>query len=238
MRSFLILLILSCFLIITSGNIKKYLGSLETLTLSAKKAVYTSRQNLGKETYKDEEIEKLKRENEVFKNKINSLTAENESFRKLLQAPLPSSWEFIPASVIGFSRYLSIDKGEEDGVKIGNVVISENILVGKVISVTPKTAKVILPQDPQIKIPVRTENGSRGEVSGQFGTKIVLENVLQKESLEEGERIITSGEEYPAGLLLGKVTKVIFDEREPYKKAELTPLLDYDKLTTVFVKKD
>jgi len=244
---FLILAVISLLFVGLGRWMGKYVGPFEILTMPIKKDMYLFRQNLTQKFSfstgkKDEnlkkELETVKRENEVLKAKIAVLEEENANFRRLLQAPLPPSWQFIPANVLGLSRYLTVDKGEEDGVKVGNVVISENILVGKIFSVTPKTAKVVLPQDSEAKIPAATQNGVRGILTGQFGTKIFLENVLQKETLNDGDRVETMGEDYPQGLLIGKVTRVIFDEREPYKKAEITPLLDYNKLTTVFIKKD
>ncbi len=191
---------------------------------------------------KEQKIIKLEKELEALQNqtlKLGLLEEENKALRKQLEAPLPASSQFLPAKTLGLVRYLIIDKGEEDRVKVGATVLSENILLGKVIAVTPQTSQVLLSVDPDSKIPVRTfKTGARGLVIGEFGTKAVLSKVLQSEILEAGDLVVTTGEGgYARDLLLGKIGKISKNEVDPFQKAEVESLLDFAKLENVFLLK-
>ena len=126
--------------------------------------------------------EKLKKYEIILAEK-RSLTAENEALRKQLEAPLPPELRLIPSRVLGVRRFMHIDKGEDDGVKKGLYVVSEKAYVGKIIDITPHTAQIELPFDPDTKIAAKTSRSTHGLVGGEFGNQTVLTNVLQKDEL-------------------------------------------------------
>lgn len=183
------------------------------------------------------ELESQVRELESLRVKLRTLEEENSALRKQLEAPLPATFKFLPAKTLAKTRYLTIDKGEDDGVRQGMIVISEDIFVGKVIKTAAKTSQVLLPSDPDSKIPVQTfKTQAHGLVIGEFGTRTVLDKVLQAEVLAVGDLVVTSGEaEYPRNLIVGKIEKIEKAEVQPFQKAKLAPLLDYGKLIDVFV---
>lgn len=181
--------------------------------------------------------DQLTRELTVLQARVQLLEEENNSLRKQLEAPLPAQWNFIPAQVLGKERFLLIDKGTKDKVAKDMVVISENIFIGKVTSVSPKTAQVMILTDPDLKIPAITNKNAKGLLVGNFGNKIMLSRVLQRDSLNSFDLVLTSGEEekFPANLLVGKIDEVNVKQGEVYKEASIMPLIDYDKLKYVFV---
>lgn len=246
---FLFLILFSLFLILAEnfGWIKTIRSAVEKGTIPTKMVAYRTWQgisgsfsglfSLSNCPQKIADLEKQIEEYLVLSVKLNVLEEENKALRRQLEAPLPPTTKFLPAKTLGLTKYLTIDKGEEDGVKPGMIVVSENILVGKIIQVTPKTAQVILPTDPDSKIPSRTiKTNARGLVEGQFGTGAVFDRVLQAEVLESGDLLVTTGEgEYERDLLIGKLTRIEKVPVEPFQKGEITPLLDYSKLVNVFV---
>ncbi|MBI5465377.1 rod shape-determining protein MreC [Candidatus Gottesmanbacteria bacterium] len=239
---FLFLLLLCLFLVLAEnfGAIKSIQGAVEKVTVPVKISIYRIWQGgLGDagQGQKREELERQVRESSVLAVKLKLLEEENQALRRQLEAPLPPTMKFLPAKTIGLTRYLTIDKGEEDGVREGTMVVSENILLGKIISLTPKTAQVLLPTDPDSKIPSRTlKTGAKGLAIGEFGTKLSLAKVLQAEVLEVGDLVVTSGEGgYVRDLLIGKIAKIEKIPVEPFQKGEIAPLLDYQRLVNVFV---
>jgi rod shape-determining protein MreC len=104
------------------------------------------------------EIKNLKKENEILKSKIQSLTAENaslielkkenESLRQALNLGLEKEFNFAFAQVTGkdiSQDFLFIDKGLDDGISKGQPVITqEKILVGKISEVYKNFSKVQL----------------------------------------------------------------------------------------------
>lgn len=201
----------------------------------------SSREELTELKKKTEELE---REVAQLRTANTQLEIDNKAMRRLLQAPLPADWKFLPAQTLGRTRYLLIDQGRRDGVKMGVVVVFENVLVGKVVEVSEKSAKIILPIDQDSKIAVKTlrewPEDSPGVVKGVVIAEkgqLVLTEVLQEQKFKVGDLVVTSGENevFPANLLIGKIKSVEKEEREPYQTAEVEPLVNYDQLETVFL---
>jgi len=185
-------------------------------------------------------LEERNREFQVGDQKTRALEEENRSLRSQLGVTLPSEWELEPAQVLGKTRHLTIDKGEKDGLKIGQVAIFQNILVGKVVKVGLYESEIELPTDPESKIPAQTaKTRAKGLLMGQFGDRMTLEKVTQGESLEEEDSVVATGEGgYPKGLIIGKISWVEKKESEVFQKAGVVPSLNFDKLEMVFLVKN
>ncbi|MBI3384792.1 rod shape-determining protein MreC [Candidatus Gottesmanbacteria bacterium] len=170
-------------------------------------------------------VQKLKEENEILRNQFATTSG--------LEAN-----SLVPARVVGYSRFLFLDKGQKQDVKVGSVVILNNILVGRVVSVEGNLAKVILPIDLESKIAVITsKNRAKGILKGAFGSLLTLDEILQSEKVESEETLETYGGEYfPNGILVAKIKKITGDPSATFQKAQAVALLEYDKLTMVFVK--
>lgn len=218
---------------------------LEIIFVTPRKTLYIAKtrfsQNISllfsKDLYnKVVKSDEYQRELDVLKAKVQLLEEENNSLRKQLEAPLPASWDFIPASVLGRDRYLILDKGSTNGVSNGMVVVLQTQILGKITEVMPRSAKMMFLWDPDSKVPAKTDKNVRGLLVGAFGNQIILSKVLQKEPLNNLDLVLTSGEEgYPANLIVGKIEKVISRQEDVYKKANVAPLMDYDKLQNVFI---
>src|SRR3989344_7312733 len=70
--------------------------------------------------------------------RLNELEEENKALRAQLSATDPTTFTLLPAKTLGGDRYLSVDKGSDQNVKEGMVVISENVVLGKVKEVHPR----------------------------------------------------------------------------------------------------
>jgi len=126
-------------------------------------------------------------------------------------------------------------------VKEGMMVISENILVGRVTAVDEFISRVQKLDDVRTKIPVVVKRPggvgvqARGLLVTQGGS-LILDRVLQSEDIQKGDLVVTSGEEGWLGdLVIGQVEEVLPKSAEVYKKAKVTPLVDYQKLRIVFL---
>lgn len=186
-----------------------------------------------------EKIDFLERENADLKVKLSQLEKENESIKKLLGAPLPAIWRFIPAKVLSVKNgIMTINQGLDVGIKENQVVVFENVLVGRIIKVNPQLSKIMLPtdKDSNIKAKIIEANG-RGMVRSEAGNVLILDEVLQEVGLLKGQVVVTTGEEeiYPPNLIIGKIESVVKEETAIYQKAVINPLVDYEKLEEVFV---
>lgn len=188
-----------------------------------------------------EKTEHLERENAELKVKLKDLEQENTSMKKLLGAPLPPSWKFIPAKVLNIKDgIMTINQGSDIGIKENQIVVFENILIGRIIKVNPRLSKIMLPihKDSNIKAKIIGTN-VKGIVKSEAGNLLVLDEVLQEVSLTKDQIIVTSAEDeiYPLNLLIGKIDSIEKNETAIYQKAVIQPLVDYKKLDQVFVVK-
>lgn len=155
----------------------------------------------------------------------------------------------ISARVIGISpdpdhSLMVINRGEADGVQIGNGVITQRgIFVGKVISATAFSSSIRLPIDSGSKViaTFASTTPSRGIVEGQFQVGLLMNLIPNTESLAIGTPVVTSGLEpgIPRGFLIGSIRDTQSQPTDLFKSASLEPALDYTsiQLVSVVVKK-
>lgn len=188
-----------------------------------------------------EELEEVERENAGLKVKLKGLEQENAAMKRLLGAPLSPAWKFIPAKVISVrDGIMTVNQGLDVGIKQGDVVVFENVLVGRIIKVNPFLSKIklVVNKNTSIKVEIMEIN-SKGVVKLEANNVLILDGVLQEVLLSKEQIIITSGEDeiYPPDLLIGKIDSIEKNETSIYQKAILKPFLDYKILKAVFIVK-
>lgn len=192
-------------------------------------------------------------ENVALKAQLGDILLENSNLRQNLaetqalvdqQASFsPQTYNLIAARPIGLSRYLLIDKGANDAVKVGKAVVFKNNLLGKIVTVSPKSATVQLITDPDFKLSafsLNKDGKARGIVSGQFGTYLLMDKILHSEPVEKNDLIYSEGlESYlPRGLILGLVTEVVEEQNQVFKQAKAASVFVASNLDLVFVVSD
>lgn len=153
---------------------------------------------------------------EAERNRLLEHEVTNRRLRELLEfrSQLPSG--SLTASVIGNSastwfQSFILDKGSADGVLKGMAVVSPAGVIGQVVAVTRRSAKVLLITDPYSGVDVIVQrNRARGIVSGSLDNGPMMKYVKRNEDIQEDDRLITSGLDgvFPKGLLVGTVSKV------------------------------
>lgn len=182
--------------------------------------------------------ESLQKTNEIIalSSRLGMLEEENKALRRELEGVFPKEKKRIIAAPLLFTRYLLVDKGERDGIQVGQTVMANGILVGKIEAMTPHTASILLPTDPDASIPVWTPKLTRGTLKGSFGRMLKLEQVLQADPLEVGDTLLTSGDSgYLQNVAIGKVISKVDEARLVYKTAEVAPFLDVRTLRVVSI---
>lgn len=137
-----------------------------------------------------------------------------------------------------YLRWIIINRGARDGIKVGNPVISDLGLVGRVESVAANLSWVRLANDPASLINVRTQNSrAEGIMIGQLQGGLRMERIAQIQVIEEGDLVLTSGlgGAFPADIVIGQVTSVRKPVAELFQTAEIRPTVDYDDLDIVMV---
>jgi rod shape-determining protein MreC len=194
-----------------------------------------------------QENEKLVRDNRDLLSKnaeLRSVAKENQLLRQQLDLAPRKDYNLEASFVIGqdpqgINNFLLIDKGSKNGIKEGMpAIISRGTLIGKVAEVYEASSKVLLITDPGSTVNAEVENsGSRGIVRGEYGLGIALDMISQKDVINEGDSIITSGlgGEVPKSLYIGKVGKVKESPDKLFQQATVVSPVDFSKLDLVFI---
>ncbi|MBV8050028.1 MAG: rod shape-determining protein MreC [Acidobacteriaceae bacterium] len=198
----------------------------------------------------------VRQENRDLKQKIQQLEIERVRLSEdaeqahRLQALLGFKEKYISktlaAQVIGSSgseqsRAIYIDKGSHDGIKPDMPVITADGVVGKVLrGVQNHVASVLLINDQTSGVGAILEKSRlQGVLRGTALGEVVLEKVMTDETVQPGERVLTSGGDriFPKGLVVGTVTKVS-PGPELFLNIRVKPTADLGRLEEVLVVTD
>jgi len=198
-------------------------------------------------------IAAYKADNERLRKRIQSLEIErnqwleaeatNRRLQQLLdfRSHLPAG--SVTASVIANSastwfQSCLLDKGSDDRVRKGMAVVTPLGVVGQVVSVTPKSAKVLLITDPNSGVDVLVQRTrARGIVSGSLENGPILKYVKRSEDIQVGDRLITSGLDgiFPKGVMVGTIIKVRKQNLGLFQYIEVLPAVSSTRVEEVMV---
>jgi rod shape-determining protein MreC len=131
-----------------------------------------------------------------------------------------------------------LDKGSDDRVRKGMAVVTPLGVVGQVVSVTPRSAKVLLITDPNSGVDVLVQRTrARGIVSGSLENGPVLKYVKRSEDIQVGDRLVTSGLDgiFPKGVMVGTVVKVRKQNLGLFQYIEVMPAVHSGRVEEVMV---
>lgn len=168
---------------------------------------------------------------EIEQQRLLEAEATNNRLKQLLDFRGHVSDKAVVASIIAntassWFHSCTLDKGSADGVRKGMAVVTPLGVVGQVVSVTPRTAKVLLLTDPNSGIDVLVQRTrARGIVSGSLENGTVLKYVKRSEDIQEGDRLLTSGTDdvFPKGMMVGTVIKVMKQHIGLFQFVEVLP---------------
>ena len=208
------------------------------------------------------EIDRLRAENVDLRAANDRLTLENARLAEAAiaarqGAKLDAAQRALPfktttAPVIardpsGVLKTIVIGAGTDQGVRVDQVVLSEQGVVGRVSEAGSNYAKVVLITDSASSLSALVQiSRSSGIVRGQYGDSLVMEWILQSDPVKPGDVVVTAGlglgtelrSLYPKGLVIGTVVDVTKAEVSAYQRAVVAPAVDFRKLENVLVVTD
>ena len=189
------------------------------------------------------ENQNLKQENESlnkWKDLALKLLIENEELKKLLNSANVDSQKFTTAKVISNSggsyvKTITINIGSNDGVKVGNPVLNNWGMIGRVVDLGKNASRVLLTVDINSQIPVYFEKSlHRAILVGNNSNMLELKFLKKRVLLADKDRLMTSGEGgiLPRGLPVGVFSKELNQNRD---KLIVIPSKNWDKLSLLKV---
>ncbi len=194
------------------------------------------------------QVEELRRERDRLRSEVLTNEVRSADYGRLarmleldgalgLQKMGPKTGRVIFQSPTVWYATVRVDKGSDDGVRVGHPVINEQALIGRVTAVFGGSAQVTLITDTTMKVPARV--GPRGEFgivepsSAGNPNDLVMKFTKPGARISTGDRVVTRGTEpedhgeslYPVGLPIGRVTR-IENEGTDTQEIHLRPYAD------------
>ena len=176
-----------------------------------------------------EQLERENRELQAWRDLAERLAERNARYEALLRMPEDAFGDgadienSIAAQLVldsggPFTRTLVANAGADHGVRVGYIVVNENGLIGRVVSVGRRSSRILMVDDYSSRIPVMGEASRvRAVLAGQATRPPDLytapfqmqpprlDFIVGAQNLREGERVITSGDGglFPRGIPVG-----------------------------------
>jgi rod shape-determining protein MreC len=157
--------------------------------------------------------------------KLENLERENMRLRELLGSSFRlrdrvKVAEIITIDLDPFSQQVVIDKGERDGVYIGQAVLDATGVMGQVVSTSHFSSHVVLLTNPNHAIPVQiNRNGLRAIVTGRgLGEALQVDYLPHNADIRAGDLLVTSGlgGRFPSGYPVGTVESVSYPQGKAF----------------------
>ncbi|ESQ87525.1 rod shape-determining protein MreC [Asticcacaulis sp. AC460] len=171
----------------------------------------------------------------------------NSRYEKLLNLRTEPALEMVAARSVSVSRgpfanNRLIDAGSKKGITFGNPVITDQGLVGRIVGISPDVSRVLMVTDVTSHVPVMVmRSDARAMMNGDGNTGYTkLDFVRGKDSVREGDQILTSGDGgiFPRGLPVGEAVKGVdgvwrvrlYSNRGPIDFVKVVKFKDFSQL--------
>ncbi|AZS21064.1 MULTISPECIES: rod shape-determining protein MreC [unclassified Caulobacter] len=150
-----------------------------------------------------------------WRDRALALQDQNDRFKSLLglrtDPPIPMASARVVSDSRGpFANTRLADAGSERGIVVGNPVLNERGLVGRVVGVSRGVSRVLLLTDIASRTPVMIDRtNARAILTGDGGPNPKLEYLRGVDPIQQGDRVVTSGDGgvVPRGLPVGAAVK-------------------------------
>lgn len=202
--------------------------------------------------YKDilAENEALKEENNELRSQVSRLTLNANELQELRDLAEALNYDFIEgdddivtASVVSldgtnWTNAFTIDKGTEEGIAPDCLVICGEGLVGRVTECGTGWSKIvpIIDESSRISFYLQESTKLMGIIEGSENGTLSGFMLDGNADVSEGDVLVTSGMgRYPAGIVIGKISKAGYDSNKQLMLISVRPNVDFTSLKKVSV---
>jgi len=176
-------------------------------------------------------------------NRLREAKLENLHLRQMLGLKEQRQFGYQTANVIGKNLQLlrntiTLDVGENDGVRPMMPVVTDNGLAGRIVATGPRyaVAQILFNKDLRVSAKVQ-----RSRVDGiarwDGGARLLLTNVAKALDVQAGDVVITSeySSMFPSGIRIGIVVSARPVEGSLFQAVEIMPGVDFTRMEQVFI---
>jgi rod shape-determining protein MreC len=178
-----------------------------------------------------------------LQQRLVELETQNQKLKELLNYAKTQKPKGTVAPIVGRSadhwwQQVTLGRGSQDGIKKDFIAMGPGGLVGRVVSVTPNSSRVLLLSDATSRVGATVSRSrSMGFMRGQGSNRAVLQFFDKVPDVRRGDVVSTSpvSQLFPPGLPLGRVESVNLDKSPaPEAVIELTAPVSYLEWVIVY----
>ncbi len=181
-----------------------------------------------------ERVDALEAENfelRALASRMAGLVAENARLRALLGSSSQLESDALIAEVLSLEQRsdrhrLILDKGERDGVRVGQAVIDSTGLLGQVTEVMPGLSKVMLVTDPSHAVPMLNERTGQQVIAEGTGDRqqLSVRFISVSADIRLGDSLVTSGlgRRFPRGYPVGQISNIEMIPGESFQSVDMS----------------
>lgn len=163
-----------------------------------------------------DELEAVRAENDALRQQVldvQSMQTRLAELERILDLTPPVDVATVTARISSlapseFDQIRWIDQGSDNGIALGQAVIDEDGLVGRIDFVTAGSSRVRLVTDPRSGVGVRNlVTNETGWVEGRGSGSLELKMFSTTKPVQEGDRLVTDGTRFPPGIPVGVVAE-------------------------------
>lgn len=193
-----------------------------------------------------EENKRLQLETTMLKRRLDQLqdqALETQRLERMLAMRRASQAEFLTARVVGkdatnWFKTIVLDRGSLEGIRRNQPALAPDGLVGRVVEVTPTSARVQLLTDPVSAVGGLIQRTRvTGIVSGNLGAGARVRYLPLMADVIVGDEVVTSGMGgvFPKGILIGRIASVERKSGALFQEASLQSAVDLSRLEEVLI---
>jgi rod shape-determining protein MreC len=169
---------------------------------------------------------------QVKMQQLINMQQENSQLRALLKSSSKINGQVQAAKLLEMnidnnSAQVVLDKGSQQNVAVGQIVIDVSGIMGQIIGVTPYTSRLLLVSDPRSGVPVEDDRtGFQAIVVGNGQNQpLSLINASETADIKVGDSLVTSdlGQRYPEGYPVGQIISINKVSGEPFLEVKVAP---------------
>lgn len=168
--------------------------------------------------------------------KYHSIAIENKRLRNQLNAIPATGEHFLLAEILSvsgntFRRQVTINRGANEDIYPGQVVIAGKNIYGQVDSIAPNSAEIMQLTDSNHAIHVRNQRTGLGALAVGIGKTNTLElkNIEANVNIREGDLYVSSGlgQLYPTDFPVAVVSSIAYNSGDSFMKVMARTLADF-----------
>jgi rod shape-determining protein MreC len=240
---FVVLISISILLLVSNDNTQiRFIRSLAIGTVGAVQHTFSFIPN----------ISTLQRENELLRtlnvnladevNHLRESRLEIIRLRSMIALKETSVVRLMAGKIVAKNLNLlrntvTVNIGDNDGVRVGNPVVSGEGLIGRIVATSGGYAIAQIIMNVDFRSSAKIQRSRVDGIISWDGSTLILREVAKTQDVREGDAVITSeySNSFPPGIKIGVVSGIADIPNSLFKRIEVTPSVNFTMTEEIFV---